>query len=60
MNNITLSPATQATIINAINYGPGINNQNYAAAYSAIYSDLKAYGGFNSGTLNWFSQAGLR
>lgn len=59
MTSMILSQSTQDAINRAIAEGPGANNQNYLAAYSAIYADISAHGGFNSGALNWFSQAGL-
>jgi len=56
---MVLSLATQNAISLALAAGPGTNNQNYLAAYNAISSDIRASGGFNTGTLNWFAQAGL-
>jgi len=58
MTSMTLSQSTQSAINVAIQQGPGTNNQNYVAAYNAIYADISAQGGFNSGTVTWFSQAG--
>jgi hypothetical protein len=57
MTSMTLSQSTQDAINLAINQGPGVNNQNYVAAYNAIYEDISSSGGFNSGTVNWFSLA---
>jgi hypothetical protein len=59
MTSMVLSPSTQAAINLAVTAGPGPQNQNYFAAYNAISSDIAANGGFNSGTLNWFAQAGF-
>jgi hypothetical protein len=59
MTQFTLSANTQALINAAVADGPGTNNANYLAAYNAIYSDIEANGGVNSGTAYWFSQAGL-
>jgi RTX calcium-binding nonapeptide repeat (4 copies)/FG-GAP-like repeat len=59
MTSMTLSSSTQNAINVALTVGPGPNNQNYLAAYTAISSDIKSNGGFDSGTLNWFAQAGL-
>ena len=58
MASIILSQSTQDKINLAIAAGPGANNQNYFAAYTAVSNELSASGGFNSGTVNWFSQAG--
>src|SRR3954470_9776389 len=58
MTSIILSQATQNAIDLAVTVGPGVNNQNYLAAYNAISNEIKATGSFNSGTLNWFSMAG--
>lgn len=58
MTSMVLSPDTQAAISRALT-GPGPNNENYKAAYDAISRDISDHGGFNSGTLNWFAQAGL-
>src|SRR5262249_42722594 len=58
MTQFSLSQNTQNLINTAISSGPGTNNVNYLNAYNAIYSDLKANGNINPGTLNWFSQAG--
>jgi hypothetical protein len=57
MTSMTLSQTTQDAITNAINNGPGSNNQNYVAAYNAIYNDIAANGEFNGGTLQWFNLA---
>lgn len=59
MTSMVLSPSTQNAIDFARAAGPGANNQNYLAAYSAISNDIRNNGGFDSGTLNWFSLAGL-
>jgi hypothetical protein len=58
---MTLSSTTQTAINLALSTLPDSQNYNpnYAAAYKAIYADISSQGGFNSGTLNWFSQAGL-
>src|ERR1035438_2857953 len=58
MTQLTLSQNTQTLINTAVSSGPGTNNVNYLNAYNAIYSDLKANGGINSGTMNFFAQAG--
>jgi hypothetical protein len=58
MTTMVLSQATQAAIQTAINAGPGANNQNYLAAYTAIYKDIAANDAFNTGTVKWFQQAG--
>ncbi len=58
MTSIVLSQSTQNKINFAMTTGPGVNNQNYVAAYNAISSEINANGGFNPGTQNWFSQAG--
>src|SRR5947209_823538 len=57
MTQITLNQTTQAAIQKALIEGAGAGHENYVAAYNAIYSDINRNGSFNSGTLNWFSQA---
>src|SRR6266581_714481 len=57
MTEVWLSQSTQDKINIALAQGPGANNANYVAAYSAIYNDIKNTG-VNAGTLNWFSMAG--
>jgi hypothetical protein len=58
MTSIILSQSTQDKINLAATAGPGANNQNYFAAYNAVSNEIAASGGFNTGTINWFSQAG--
>jgi hypothetical protein len=58
MTSMVLSEATQTAIQTALNEGPGTNNQNYLAAYTAIYNDIAGNGEFNTGTVKWFQQAG--
>jgi hypothetical protein len=53
---ITLSQNTQNLIQTALTKGHGDNNQNYIAAYQAIYDDIKN-SNLNIGTINWFSRA---
>jgi hypothetical protein len=58
MTSMTLSQSTQDAINVARTQGPGTNNQNYVAAYNAIFADISSHGGFDPGTTNWFSLAG--
>ena len=46
MASIILSQSTQDKINLAIAAGPGANNQNYFAAYTAVSNELSASGGF--------------
>ena len=58
MTTMTLSQSTQDAINVARSQGPGTNNQNYIAAYNAISGDISSHGGFDPGTIYWFSLAG--
>lgn len=58
MASTVLSATTQNAINTALSQGPGANNINYLNAYNDVYNDIQGKG-FNSGTLNWWSQAGL-
>jgi hypothetical protein len=42
MTTVTLSQSTQNLISVALTQGPGANNQNYVAAYNAIYKSAAA------------------
>ncbi len=59
MTSFVLSATTQNAINLAVSSGPGLNNQNYITAYNAISADIQTNGNVNSGTANWFAQAGL-
>jgi hypothetical protein len=58
MTQLVSSPSTQKLIVLALS-DPGAKNINNLNAYNAIYGDLLANGNINSGTLQWFAQAGL-
>lgn len=59
MSQFLLSDNTRNLIKIALAEGPGVNNVNYLNAYNAIYNDIKNRPGVDSGTVQWFSQAGL-
>jgi hypothetical protein len=58
MASIELNQSTRDKIQYALDNGPGTNNQNYRAAYDAIYNEINN-AGVDPGTLNWFAQAGM-
>jgi hypothetical protein len=50
MASIELTQATRDKIEYARDNGPGANNQNYRAAYDAVYNEIKN-AGFDPGTV---------